>query len=140
MDLEIFPYKGVGDIVFGMEPEKARAKFVSEPKSFKRSPADQFPCDYFQAEGIFLYYDFGGHLEALEFCSPARPTLGGVELLKLTYGKAVSALGCLDDSVKISADGATAFGVGIGIYVPHAKDGEKASIESVIAFKLGYYD
>jgi hypothetical protein len=42
-------------------------------KTFRRSPEEKFPCDYFDREGVFLYYDDDGRFEAVEFSIPSPP-------------------------------------------------------------------
>ena len=84
MDFSISPLKGVGTIQFGMSPDEVRACVNQGFKSFKRAPQDSFPADYFQDIGTFCYYDSDGKLEAMEFASPAQPSIKGAKLLDLS--------------------------------------------------------
>lgn len=140
MNYAIDPFRGVGDIEFGMRPEAVRARVSGEFQSFKRSPQAAFPCDYFPSEGAFFYYDASGHLEAIEFAAPAKPTVAGVELINLSFEQAVARLTALDKNIEAETDGAIAYQLGVSIYAPLAKDNGGAPVESVLAFRKGYYN
>ena len=140
MEFPISPLKGIGDIDFGMKPEEVRVRIRSDPKSFKRSPHSSFPCDYFESEGSFFYYDADGRLEAAEFAAPAQPTIENFSLLGLGLDVATAILSRLDPGVEREGDGAIAYQLGISIYAPLAKDDPSAPVESVLAFRSGYYD
>lgn len=135
----ILPLKGVGEIRFGMSPDEVRGRIGAAFRSFMRSPQASFPCDYFADVGAFCYYDSDGRLEAIEFSPPARPTIQGVELLGLGFEAAQNALSALDNQVENEIDGAIAYKVGVSIYAPLAKDDPAAPVESVLAFRPGYY-
>jgi len=140
MELRISPLKGVGQIDFGMSPKEVRSNIGSDPKSFKRTPQSAFPCDYFASEGAFFYYDSDGRLEAVEFAPPARPTIDNLSIIGLGFSEAVAMLSRLDTHVEREVDGAIAHQLGISIYAPLAKDDPSAPVESVIAFRPGYYN
>ncbi|MGN6820464.1 MAG: hypothetical protein ACTHJR_17535 [Sphingomonas sp.] len=140
MEFQISPLKGVDDIEFGAAPADVRRHFDSQPKSFKRTPQDAFPCDYFESQGVFFYYDGDGRLEAVEFASPARPSVEKLNLLGLGLDEATAALSGLDSEVEKEADGAIAYQLGVSIYAPLAKENPAAPVESVLAFRPGYYN
>ena len=140
MEFHISPLKGIGQIKFGMSPGEVRNQVGSEPKSFKRTPQAAFPCDYFESEGVYFYYDGNGLLEAAEFAQPAQPTVENLSLLGVGFGEAVAALSRLDTQVETEADGAIAYQLGVSIYAALAKDDTSAPVESVMAFRPGYYD
>jgi hypothetical protein len=140
MNYVIDPLRGVGAIKFGMTPEEVRSRMRSDFESFKRTPQVSFPSDYFPTEGTFFYYDASGSLEAIEFAPPARPTVNGLDLFSLTFGQAVAKLAVLDDSVKEDVDGAIAHRLGVSLWAPSAKHDRNAPVESVLAFRRGYYD
>src|SRR5690349_16394516 len=100
MEFHISPLKGVDGIEFGMMPNDVRRHFNSEPRSFKRTPQDSFPCDYFESEGVFFYYDGEGQLEAVEFASPAQPSVENLKLLGLGLNEATAALSGFDSEVE----------------------------------------
>lgn len=140
MEFRISPLKGVDSIAFGATPDDVRSRFTSEPKTFKRTPQDSFPCDYFESEGVFFYYDGDARLEAVEFALPAQPLIENLNLLGLGLDNATAVLSRLDSEVEKEADGAIAYQLGVSIYAPLAKDNIGAPVESVLAFRPGYYN
>ena len=138
-EFRISPLKGVEKIEFGMLLDDIRRHFSSEPRTFKRTPQDSFPCDYFESEGVFFYYDSEGHLEAVEFSSPARPSIADLNLLGLGLDKATAALARLDSEVEREVDGAIAYQLGVSVYAPLAKEDATSPVESLMAFRPGYY-
>ncbi len=140
MELRILPLKGVGNIEFGMSQEQVRGRIGDGFRSFKRTPQASLPCDYFEELGAFFYYDSEGRLEAVEFAPPARPTVAGVELLGLGFNEALAKLRVMDSQVEKEVDGAIAYQAGISIYAPLAKNNPTAPVESVLAFRPGYYN
>lgn len=139
MQLEILPLKGVGIVEFDMNREETRSRIGRRFRSFKRSPQSSFPCDYFEDIGLFFHYDSQGHLEAVEFVSPARPTVAGLELLGLIFQEACDNLHSLDREFEREVDGAIAHQIGVSIYAPLAKDDPTATVKTALAFRPGYY-
>jgi hypothetical protein len=139
MQLTISPLKAVDDVEFGMSQDEVRARVSGKFRAFKRSPQASFPCDYFEEIGAFFYYDSEGRLEAVEFAPPARPTVAGVALLGLNFEAACASLRVLDNQIEEELDGAIAYQVGVRIWAPLAKANPAAPVESVLAFRPGYY-
>ena len=140
MKFRIFPFKGAAGIRFGMPPTEVRENFKVKPEIFKRNESDIYPCDYYESEGVFFYYDKNHVLEAIEFAFPSEPQIDDINLLKFSYEEAVSFLSAIDSDVKQEADGAIAYKIGISIYAPLGKDDHQSPIQSVLAFRPGYYD
>lgn len=140
MDFSIIPLKGVGNLEFGMQPEEVRRRVGSPFRSFKRSPQAAFPCDYFDQLGMFCYYDSEGKLEAVEMSSPAAPTINGTDLLKLDFETAARSLAEFDKQIRRETGSVIAYEVGVSIYAPLAKSSTTANVESVLAFRAGYYN
>lgn len=140
MDCTIRPYIGTGDIKFGMTPEAVRSHFDTERRSFKRTPESSFPCDFFPSQGMFFYYESSRTLEAIEFCSPASPTIFGLNLFSFTLEQAVFELAALDPRLERENGSVISYVLGVSIYSSLAGDGEDGSLESVLAFREGYYD
>ena len=46
----------------------------------------------------------------------------------------------IDPGVSLNNDGLTSYALGIGLYVPNCLRERMARIESVIAFRRGYYE
>lgn len=140
MDFTIQPLRGVGRISFGTSPDQIRREVGGPFKSFKRSPEAAFPCDYFDAFGTFFYYDSGGRLDAIEFVSPAQPTIHGVRLLEMNFRAAKESLMRLDSQIKQAADSIVAYQIGVSVWSPLAKSDPLAPIESVLIFRQGYFN
>lgn len=140
MEFPISPLRGVGRIEFGMKPDEVRSAIGANPKSFKRSPQAPYPCDYFESEGAFFYYDSDGRLEAAEFAFPAQPIVENLSLLGMKFEDATAALAGLDTQIEREIDSVIAYQLGVSIYAPLAKDEPKSLVESVIAFRPGYYN
>lgn len=138
--LAIAPLRGVGNVQFGMAQKEVRDTVGGKFQSFKRTPQASFPCDYFEELGTFFYYDSAGRLDAVEFARPARPVVAGVELLGLSFSKARAHLRALDNQVEEEIDGAIAYQLGVSIHAPLAKTNPAAPVESLIAFRAGYYN
>ena len=139
MDFSIIPLKGVGNVEFGMSPDEVRRRVGSSFRSFKRSPQAAFPCDYFDQLGMFCYYDSEGELEAVEMSSPAGQRLT-VSIFSNDFGSAARSLAGFGEQIKRENDGVIAYEAGVSIYAPLAKDNPTASVESVLAFRAGYYN
>jgi len=140
MQLTIMPLKGVGDVKFGMSAEEVRSVIGANFRSFKRSAQAAFPCDHFPELSAFFYYDFEGRLEAVEFAAPAEPVVAGVKLLGFGFEDTCTTLRGLDEQTKKEVDSAVAYQLGISIYAPSAKNNPAAVVESVLAFRPGYYN
>jgi hypothetical protein len=140
MQIIISPLRGAGNIEFGMPQEKVRELVGGKFRSFKRGSQDSIPCDYFMNICTFFYYDSERRLEAVEFASPARPTIAGMELLGLGFDEACANLEFLDSQLEREVDGAIAYRLGVSIYSPLAKNNPTAPVESVVAFRPGYYN
>ena len=139
MDLEIIPIEGVGPIKFGMSPEAVRSIIGGEYRSFLKTPKSVFPCDSFRDEGIICFYDANACLEAIEFMRRSQPHLYGHEFIGHTVEDVRTFIAGLDDNVEINSDGAISHRLGVGVYAPLAKSNPRAIVESVIAFRQGYY-
>jgi hypothetical protein len=140
MDFRIAPFEGAGGIRFGMSQESARSQFSGHPRTFKRTLQDDVPCDYFEDEGVFLYYDRNSELEAIEFVLPARPYLGGFSPLGKNFEVAKRELATVTNQLREEVDGAVALDIGVSIYSPLAKENPTSPVESALVFKNGYYD
>jgi hypothetical protein len=140
MDFLIVPLEGAGGIKFGMSPESARSQFSGHPRTFKRTSQDEVPCDYFENEGVFLYYDRNNELEAIEFVSPARPYLEGFSPLGKDFEVAKRELASVASQLQEEVDGAVAVDIGVSIYSPLAKEDPTSPVESALVFRNGYYE
>lgn len=140
MRFRISSYKGVGVIDFGMTPDQVRTYLGGAYKSFKRTPASKFPCDYYVDLGLFVYYKLPGEVEALEFVSPACPELENKNLLALSFDDVKKLLITKDPNLEVNSDSLTSYSLGIGVYAPDADEDSSLPVGSVIVFEKGYYD
>jgi hypothetical protein len=138
MEFAISPLEGVGDLEFGMPRNEVR-RLLGDFLSFERSPEASTPCDHFKDLGAFCYYDAEDLLEAMEFAPPARPMVAGMNLLGLGFDEACATLRAADSHVDEERDGAIARHLGVSVWAPLAKDNPAAPVESVLAFRPGYY-
>jgi hypothetical protein len=137
--------KGAGQIKFGMSFSEVRKKISGIYKSYDISNVIQdlgriFPVDYYAQNGIFCHYDPAGLLEAIEFLSPSRPLLQGVDILSLTTEQAVSLLRQLDPSAEWDGEGLTSHRLSLDIRSPQADDGDHILVERFLVGCPGYYD
>lgn len=91
--MNIYPLKGAGNIEFGMHVSVVRKIMFGKFEEFRRIEVpedlrDKHPSDHYVDKGIFCYYDENGHLEAMEFTDPSRPTISGVNILNIPFRKA----------------------------------------------------
>lgn len=130
----------MGDVKFGMNPQEVRCIIGADFKSFERTPQTAFPSDYYEALGLFFYYDPTGVLEAIEFATPAKPNVCGIELIGRELIELVSELSPLDQDIGTDVDGAIANGIGVSVWAPLAEDDGRRRVTSALAFRKGYYD
>ena len=139
MSFLISTFFGAGSINFGMSPSEVRALLGGNFKSFKKTSNAEYPCDYYESLGIFVYYKLPGIVEALEFAEPADPVFNGRSLLKLSFEDLKSMLLDMDKNLEIESDSLISYKLGIGVYAPDADEDASLPVESVIAFEDGYY-
>ncbi|WP_448112950.1 hypothetical protein [Mesorhizobium amorphae] len=137
-DFDLKPGVGAGQMTFGMSPQDIRKVMDGEPVVFRRTPSDDFPCDFFSEAGVFCYYDKSGRLNAIEFAQPARPVYGGFAFVGMEFEPAKAALASLG-KIEEEPDSAISLGLGVSIYSSLAKDDVAAPVETVLIFQEGYY-
>jgi hypothetical protein len=123
-----------------MRPSQVRQVIGRPYKSFKRTPQSAHPCDFFQDEGIFVYYEADGKAEAVEFAQPAEPIFEGTNLLSIPFSELAALIQLRDRATEVETTELTSKAIGIGAYAPEAEESPEKPAESVIVFKKGYYD
>jgi hypothetical protein len=123
-----------------MKPADVRNILGVSFKSFKRTPASEFPCDYFESLGVFVYYKQYGIVEAIEFALPAEPVFESTNLLSLSFKELKRWLKIKDSKLEVDVDSLTSNALGIGAYAPNAEEDPDLPVESVILFEHGYYN
>jgi hypothetical protein len=109
-------------------------------KLFKRTNAVELPSDYYESEGIFIYYKQPGLVEAVEATKPSVPIYDGLRLLEESYRTVKRHLRSHDFELAVEADGLISKKLGIAIYAPDATIGGNSVPEGVTVFADGYYD
>jgi hypothetical protein len=140
MMYEIQPYTGFGNIKFDMEREQVRALHNFPYSLFSRGDDSNKPFDLYDEFGIFFEYDDSNKLEAVEFGGPAQPTLFGKNILDLPFGAAKDILEPINGPMVEDPNGATAYKIGIALYIPEIEEGLDAIVKGVLIFRKGYYD
>ncbi len=138
-DFDLKPGVGAGKMTFGMSPQDVRQVMDGEPVIFRKTPSDDFPCDFFSEAGVFCYYDKSGRLNAIEFTQPARPVIGGFAFVGMEFEPAKVILASLGREIEEETDSAISFGLDVSIYSSLAKDDAAAPVETVLIFREGYY-
>ena len=139
MPFDIVSHQGVGEIKFGQSPSEVRGLLEPPFRSFKRTPASAYPCDYFESLALFVYYGENG-AEAIEFAAPAKVFFQHIDLLQLNFSDLTTQLRKEDAALTVEDDGCTSTKLGIGAYAPQAGKDPASKPESIIVFAKGYYD
>ena len=137
MECIIKPYKGAGQVNFGMTRDEVAFTLRETPESFKKSEEDLFETDAFSS--CFVYYKEPGICEAIEFIEPAKIKFIDVSLFEIPYREIEAYFLKQDKDIEIDESGFTSYKFGVGIYAPLAYDSPDDRIESVIIFEKGYY-
>ncbi len=137
----ITPHAGVDRFLFGMDRGDVISLLEAEVvKPFKRGAETVAPSDYLPRLGVFFYYDAAMCLEAIEFSAPASPLLGTFHFLGQGFNVVRGHLSTLDPDATANIDGIISQALGISLWVPLGKNDATAPVESLLAFKPGYYD
>lgn len=131
---------GTNEVPFGMPINQVRQNLAVHFNSFKRTPASEFPCDFFETIGFFVYYKKPGIVNAIEFSLPSEPLFKGNNLFHCSFLDLKAFLLSLDADIEIEADSLTSYKLGIGAYAPEAEEEPTLPVESIIVFEQGYYD
>jgi hypothetical protein len=140
MKFNVTPLIGIDEIQFGMSLDDAQNAISSSYKSFRRTPAAEHPCDFYENLGLFVYYDRYSTVEALEFCEPALLNFKGIDLVTYSFEDTVKLLKSLDNAIELEGGSFTSYSLGIGGFAPDLDEDPNSACESVILFKNGYYD
>lgn len=137
MGYVIRPYKGVGNIIFGMTSEEIEMCVKEHPKKFMKTKDALYTTDKYQ--DFFVYYKAPGKCEAIEFINHAQVLFQDIPLFQYSYDEAEIMFKGIDAELQIDNDGFVSYKYGVGIYAPYKGD-EDAQIESIIVFERGYYN
>lgn len=109
-------------------------------RSFKKTPFDEVPADFFDDIGVHVYYKEGEVCEAVEASSPSLPTFQNEPLLGRPFQELRDRFVSMDADAEVDESGLTSYRLGIGLYAPSAAEDADEPAEAVIAFERGYYD
>jgi len=131
--MDITPFQSIGKLAFGDTRKSARAK-IAAPYSIFRKDVGAEETDSFDALGLHLYSDPKGHLEFVEGFEPLEVTFQGIRFLGRDLQAVVDDMMVLGFVATESDAGTTFLEAGIALDAPGGV------IESVAAFRKGYYD
>jgi hypothetical protein len=130
---DLHPRRGAGDLQFGMSQAEVRG-IVKQPFEFFRRGGVE-PTDVFESAGLFAIYDDQDRLEALEFATPAAPTLDGIDLLAVPFTRAKQLLRLRGGPIEEDGEGAQSDRLGIGLWAPNFDEDPSARCEAVSIFR-----
>lgn len=133
MEYQITPYESVGPIKFSMTQQEVQTALNEHYETFRRGP---FATGDTETYGqCFVNYDAAGHCDSVEFFGDANVKFKETSPFSLSCAELRKLLAPVEDN----DSGFTSFEYGIGVYAPYEED-EPDKVESIIAFKKGYYD
>jgi hypothetical protein len=140
MEFRIDPKTSVGPIYFGSTRDQVRKILQSPFQEFKKTPKSKIPTDAFDQLGVHVYYDSQLQCEAVELFSESKPMFQGMSLFEMNANEAALWLKKMDPKLEIEDVSATSYKFGISLYVGEGLDQGNSTIDSILAFKDGYYD
>ncbi|MEJ5977879.1 hypothetical protein WG901_14615 [Novosphingobium sp. PS1R-30] len=144
MKFTIYPLRGVQNIEFGMSSEQVASIMKAAPEKFFRGGRGEgggkFPSDHYHEQGVFFYYDDDGHLEGIEFATPAEPEFGGVNFLQIPASHAVAIVAGIDPDASVDNEGVISRKLSLAIWSPNVGDSPDAPAESMAIGRAGSYD
>jgi hypothetical protein len=134
MKLELKPYIGINEIMFGMTSLEITRLLKKTPKKFKRSQDDLYETDDYDV--FFIYYNDEGKCEAIEFNSDSHIELFNVAFFSTNYEELKEKFLIIDENIIFTEDGFMSKKYGFSVYIPDELD---LIIESVIFFTEDYW-
>lgn len=143
MQLEIMSLQGAGPVKFGMSRAEVAHALGQTPHRCRKAPSSHSDTDGFDVLGIFVYYgwdDFCAAIEVPSIVGGSQLCIDGEALNGMPMRVAVKRLSLRDAAIEIDEAGATSRALGVGLFTKADPDSSEAVVDSVIAFRLGYYD
>lgn len=137
---EIEPYQCAGEIRLGQPRPGVRTALGSEYVEFRKSVKSINTTDHYEQLGVFVYYDTADLVEAIEFASPADVHFDAMPLLTMPSRAVTEHIKRIDPGLILEDDGFISTKLGIGAYMPDGPLSESDLPESILIFRLGYYD
>lgn len=142
-ELEIVPYRSIGNIEFGQPRAAVRKVLGKNFTSFRKDVGERL-TDSYDGRGLHLYFDADDCLEFVEAFSPAKIQIRGIPLLGRTVEEVFSDLkkkrlvkGALERERLASGKPDPCMmldEIGVAFTI------EESVIEGVGVYKQGYYD
>jgi hypothetical protein len=132
----ITPYISVDNLFFTDSRVQLREKIRKDFEEGKKGEADY---DYFKGNGLFVFYDNNGKIDAFEFFE-ANPVFQNVDLLSITWKQLLDFFQAIDINLEIDYNQFTSYKFGIGGNTNDDPDFDNAMPEAIIIFRKGYYD
>jgi hypothetical protein len=137
MDFSIHPYIGVGPIKFGMCRKEVRETLDSYTRD-QENVALGNGTDHFEQLGLMISYSNSDECEVIEFTSPSKPHINGINLIGLPYKAALKKLHSLNASIIEDKGCIISFQYGISLWSPDRT--HNGPVKSLCVFRKGYYD
>jgi hypothetical protein len=131
--MEIKPFIGIGDIVFGKSRRTIRDNLGSDFTSFKKTSFSVNETDAYDSIGIYLYYDENDCLNFFELFPPFLVTFKGVSFFEHLETTLIQLLKDNDVNLTPNSVGYDAPDFGFRIYINEGK------IDGVCVYKKNYY-
>lgn len=137
----IYPYKGVDNILFGDSRCQIRNILSNIPcKEFWKTTDSKNSTDQYDSIGILIYYTSDNICEAIEFYEPASPFFDRKNLLRLSYKSLIGWFKTLDTQIEEDEVGFTSYKLGISCYAPDKEEDMNCLAESILIFQHNYFD
>jgi hypothetical protein len=132
--MEIKPFIGIGNIVFGKNRQTLRENLGSDFTSFKKASFSVNETDAYDSIGIYLHYDGNDCLNFFELFQPFIVSYRGISFFDYSETTLIQLLN--DNGVNLNPNsvGYDAPDFGFGIYVNESK------IDGVCVYKKNYYN
>jgi hypothetical protein len=130
--MEIVPFVSVGTLLFGDTRKKTREKLGDSYTTFRKVEGAPL-TDSYDDLGLHLYYDKKGHLEFVEAFEPDLLTFRGLTFVEKPLRGVLTKMEKLGFTHTETDAGFVFFDSGIVF------GGERNKVDSVAAFRKGYY-
>jgi hypothetical protein len=132
----LFPFKGIEKVSFGMTRQNCRTVINSDFETFKRNDFAENSTDHFPGLNIFLQYDKNDICQAIEFASPNNLVYNGKNLFDLRFSELINFYSPVSKKHEIEGNiSVTYYDLGFGASKTPGDD----MIESVLIFSEKYW-
>jgi hypothetical protein len=142
--IHIIPHCGIGLIRFGMTRSEVEQAIGRTPLRRRRNEFELSDHDYFEGQGLFVYYDLEGKCNAAELTCKSSAEYEGVSLFS-TPASRIREWARQRDANLECKDGFVSRLLGLSMYAPTIdepdldEDEFNAPAQSFLVFKPGIY-